>query len=78
MFLSPIRPRWRGSSLATRARVLAALPGVDETVDRPARMLAYGYGPGYAGMICTLIPSQKGVKLGLYRGARAVRTRTGS
>jgi hypothetical protein len=56
-------------ALETRARVLEALPGVAESVDVPARMLAYAYGPGYAGMVCTIIPSQKGVKLGLYRGS---------
>ena len=68
-FLSAYPPEVARLALATRARVLAALPGVSESVDRPARMLAYAYGPGYAGMVCTLIPSQKGLKLGLYRGA---------
>lgn len=68
-FLAAYPPAVARLALATRARVLAALPGVEETLDRPARMLAYSYGPGYAGMVCTLIPSQKGVKLGLYRGA---------
>ena len=68
-FLAAYPPAVARLVLATRARVLAALPEVAETVDRPARMLAYGYGPGYGGMICTLIPSQKGVKLGLYRGS---------
>jgi hypothetical protein len=28
-----------------------------------------GYGPGYAGAVCTLILSQTGVKLGIVRGA---------
>jgi hypothetical protein len=68
-FLSAYPPEVARLALATRARVLAALPGVDESIDRPARMLAYAYGPGYAGTVCTLIPSQKGLKLGLYRGA---------
>jgi len=68
-FLSAYPPGIARLAQATRARVLAALPGVDESVDQPARMLAYAYGPGYAGMVCTLIPSQKGLKLGLYRGA---------
>ena len=67
-FLSAYPPEIARLAQATRARVLAALPGVDESVDRAARMLAYAYGPGYRGMICTIIPSQKGVKLGLYRG----------
>jgi hypothetical protein len=68
-FLAAYPPAVARLALATRARVLASLPGVEETLDRPARMLAYAYGAGYTGMVCTLIPSQKGVKLGLYRGA---------
>jgi hypothetical protein len=68
-FLARYPPEVARLALATRARVLAALPGVAESLDLPARMLAYAYGPGYAGMVCTLIPSQKGLKLGLYRGS---------
>jgi hypothetical protein len=60
--------------IAARARTLVltalrALPHVDETVDAAARLVAYGCGPGYAGMVCTLIPSRTEVKLGFYRGA---------
>ena len=60
--------------LARRARALVrrslgALPKLDETVDRSARMIAYGSGAGYAGMVCTIIPSRAEVKLGFYRGA---------
>ena len=36
----------------------ARLALIAESLDRPARMLAYAYGPGYAGMVCTIIPSQ--------------------
>jgi hypothetical protein len=45
------------------------LPKASEAVDASARMLAYGYGPGYKGMVCTLILSKSGVKLGLVGGA---------
>lgn len=31
-------------------------------------MVAYCYGQKYAEMICTLIPSKKGLKLGFYKG----------
>lgn len=31
--------------------------------------LAYAYGPGYRGLVCTLLLSQSGVKLGLNKGA---------
>ena len=57
-------------ALAADARRLVQrlLPGVEETADATARLLAYGYGPGYKGMVCTLILSKAGVKLGLVRG----------
>jgi hypothetical protein len=45
------------------------LPDAGESVDESARMLAYRYGPGYKGMICTLLLSKSGIKLGLVGGA---------
>lgn len=45
------------------------LPDANEGVDASARMLAYSYGPGYKGMVCTLLLSKSGVKLGLAGGA---------
>ena len=45
------------------------LPNAGEGVDASARMLAYHYRPGYKGMVCTLILSKSGVKLGLVGGA---------
>jgi len=58
-------------ALAQRARglLLKLLPGVQEGASSSAPVLAYGYGPGYRGMVCTLILSKTGVKLGLVRGA---------
>ena len=55
-------------ALALRTSVLTALPDAEETLDLPARIVGYGYGPGYKGLICTMIPSRKGVKLGVVRG----------
>lgn len=57
--------------LAAHARdyVLRVLTGAEERVDEPARLLAYGLGPGYKGLVCTLILSKSGVKLGLNRGS---------
>ena len=49
--------------------VLSALPQVEETIDPSAGVIGYGYGPGYKGLICTLILSQAGVKLGVTDGA---------
>ena len=57
--------------LARQARktLQAWLPKAVESVDESARMLAYRYGPGYKGMVCTLLLSKSGIKLGLVGGA---------
>lgn len=55
-------------ALELRQVVLSHLPGVKEEVDLPARMVMYTYGPGYKDMVCAIIPSQKGLKLGFYKG----------
>lgn len=52
-----------------RRRLLALLPGVTEEADAAANVVGYGFGPGYKHLICTLILSKKGVKLGFYKGA---------
>lgn len=57
--------------LADKARrlLLKLLPEAEETVDPTASVLSYGYGPGYRGMICTLLLSKSGVKIGFVHGA---------
>ena len=55
-------------AILMREVVLNNLPHVQEQVDLPAKMIAYIYGPKYADMICTIIPSKKGLKLGFYKG----------
>ena len=59
------------SELANAARkaLAKALPGIAEGVDKPAKLLGYSYGPGYKGLVCTLIMSKSGVKLGIFRGS---------
>jgi len=52
-----------------RALIHRLLPNVEETADASAPVVGYGYGPGYRGVVCTLILSKSGVKLGLARGA---------
>jgi hypothetical protein len=55
---------------AAAARLIRRLvPRVEEHADPVAAIVAYGFGPGYTGMICTLILSRSGVKLGLVRGS---------
>jgi len=45
------------------------LPDAEENADLSAGLISFGYGPGYKGMVCTLILSKSGVKLGLVRGS---------
>lgn len=59
----------RNTAAAARQFLKRALPNIDEKVDEAAKLLGYSYGPGYNGVLCTLILSQKEVKLGLFRGA---------
>lgn len=59
--------------LKTQSLLEKELPGVQQELDIPAKMLAFSYGPGYKGMICVLLPSQKGVKLSFSKGAELSR-----
>jgi hypothetical protein len=52
-----------------RKKLREWLPNAGEGVDASARLVGYRYGPGYKGMVCTLILSKSGVKLGLVGGA---------
>jgi hypothetical protein len=69
-FLATYPPGVRDVALQLRRTIVDTIPGIRETLDRSARMVGYGFGPGYADMICTIIPSKKGVKLGIARGTR--------
>lgn len=66
-FLNGYSAEVRDVALGLRAIVRSAMPEASEMLDRSARIVGYGFGPGYAGMICTIILSQKGVKLGVVR-----------
>jgi len=52
-----------------RALLLQNLPGIIEQLDLPARMVAYCYGQTYSDLICVIIPSKKGLKLGFNKGS---------
>jgi len=54
---------------ALREFLLSKLPDIIEQPDVAANMIAYCYGPGYKDVICNIIPSKKGIKLGFYKGA---------
>jgi hypothetical protein len=49
--------------------LLRELKAIIEYPDGPANIIGYGYGPGYKDLICTIIPSKKGIKLGFYKGS---------
>ena len=59
------------ADLATALRdfVRSAIPDASETLDEQGRVVGYAVGSGYAGLVCTIIPSKTGVKLGVVRGA---------
>ncbi len=54
---------------AARAALAKWLPQSQQVVDDTAPVIAFGYGPGYKGLVCTLIISKTGVKIGLARGS---------
>jgi hypothetical protein len=68
-FLAPYPSEVRDLALAARDFLAEALPGAAETLDASAKLLGYSYGPGYKGLVCTLLLSQTGVKLGISRGS---------
>lgn len=68
-FLSEYPAAVHDVAVELRDLIRDVLPEARETLDRPARIVGYGFGPGYADMICTIIPSKTGVKLGIVNGA---------
>lgn len=42
---------------------------MQELLDISARIIGYCYGEKYSELVCTLIPSKKGLKLGFFKGA---------
>jgi hypothetical protein len=54
---------------AARSLIEKMIPGAEEYLDRSAKVIGYGFGPGYKSMVCTLILSRTGVKLGIAYGA---------
>ena len=62
-------PQTQALITAAREALLAAFPQAEESADLQAHVLGYGYGPGYKGIIATLILSKTGVKIGIPYGA---------
>ena len=51
-----------------REVLMQSLPEIKEQLDTPARMIAYCYGQQYKELVCMIIPSKKGLKLGFNAG----------
>jgi hypothetical protein len=67
-FLSQYDEEVFTKAIKLREIIFANLPGIIEQLDIPARMIGYCYGQKYAELICVIIPSKKGLKLGFNRG----------
>ena len=67
-FLSQYNEKVFGHAVKLRELLFANLPGVTEQVVIAAKMIAYCYGQKYAELVCIIIPSKKGLKLGFNRG----------
>jgi hypothetical protein len=68
-FLARYPERVRDTARAACSLLESVLPDATESVDESAKLIGFRYGPGYKGVVCTLILSQNGVKLGIVRGA---------
>ena len=58
-------------SLAEKLRefLLKNLNGIMEIPDNSVNLIGYGFGSGYKDLICVVMLSKKGIKLGLNRGS---------
>jgi hypothetical protein len=69
-FLSQYDESVYAHALQLREVLFANLPGIIEQLDVPAKMVAYCYGQKYSELICVIIPSKKGLKLGFNQGSK--------
>lgn len=67
-FLSQYNEQVYTNATMLRKVIIATLPNIIEQVDIQAKMIAYCYGQKYSELICTIIPSKKGLKLGFNWG----------
>ena len=67
--LSKFDERIAGQAVQLREYLLKEIKGVMEVPDNTANLIGYGYGTGYKDLICTILLSKQGVKLGLNRGS---------
>jgi hypothetical protein len=65
----PIHPKSSRLAQQARALILDTIPGVLEMVDPPSKIIAYGYSPKYADLVCAIAPYASHVNLIFSRGA---------
>ena len=68
-FLSAYKEEVFNHALILREIVLKNLPNIVEQLDMSAKMIAYAYGQKYTDLICVIIPSKDGLKLGFNKGS---------
>jgi hypothetical protein len=66
--LSQYEPKISTLGFELRAFLLSALKDIQEEAESSPNIIGYSYGKGYSNLICTIIPSKKGIKLGFYKG----------
>ena len=69
-FLAPYNPEVCDLVWKTRALVLAVIPQAIEQVDKPSKIIAYGFGLKYADLICAIAPYKTYVNLIFSQGAQ--------
>lgn len=67
-FLAPYQPQVQEITLRLRDLALQVAPGAIEQIDRPAKLLAYGWRRTYKDTICVIMPLKAAVNLGFPRG----------
>jgi hypothetical protein len=62
-------PKVAATASGLRQRLRAELPDTAEQPDESGNVIGYGFGSGYKGLVCTIMLSKSGVKLGVPHGA---------
>lgn len=68
-FLSGYKEEVFNHAVILREIVLKNLPGITEQLDMPAKMIAYAFSQKYTDLVCVIIPSKDGLKLGFNKGS---------
>ena len=67
--LAPYDPRVREVAMRLRDVIVAVVPTAIEQVDPPAKIVGYGFGRGYADLVCAIAPQRTYVNLMFANGA---------